>query len=277
VGALLSYGIFFTLFFLKSLLTGNFIAPSDSLDFGVAAYLSSPSLWTQGMYSGYPIAADPQSLTWYPVLHLLRGLGLGWNGFLISAYVIASTTAFLFVRRLTTSTAAGVFSGFVYGFSGVILGHIGHFNQIHAAAWVPLALYGFHLIREGEYRPGGLVAAAAFALAHYLMPRTLALVARSGVRELFVIGAVFFCLGAATLTTALGLSAALGAFLAGILISESEYSHHIAAEIIPFRDLFSSLFFIGIGMLLDPGFVAAHARIVARLQQDPAIRAELRA
>ena len=164
MAALLLYGAFYATFFLKSLLSGNYIAPSDSLDFGVAAFLSSPALWTQGMYSGYPIAADPQALTWYPVLHLFRLLGLDWNGFLISAYVVASATCFLLVRRLTGSNLAGVFSGFVYGFSGVMLGHIGHFNQIHAAAWVPLVLYGLQLTREGLYRPGALVSAFAFAL-----------------------------------------------------------------------------------------------------------------
>ena len=116
------------------------------------------------MYSGYPIAADPQALTWYPVLHLFRLLGLDWNGFLISAYVVASATCFLLVRRLTGSNLAGVFSGFVYGFSGVMLGHIGHFNQIHSAAWVPLALYGLQLTREGLHRPGALVSAFAFAM-----------------------------------------------------------------------------------------------------------------
>ena len=103
---MLLYSAFYTAFFLKSLLSGNYIAPSDSLDFGVAAFLSSPSLWTQGMFSGYPIAADPQALTWYPVLHLFRLLGLDWNLFLISGYVVASTTGFLLVRRLTGSNLA---------------------------------------------------------------------------------------------------------------------------------------------------------------------------
>ena len=164
VVALLLYGAFFGGFFYQSFLSGNYIAPSDSLDFGVAAYLSPPALWTQGMYSGYPIAADPQSLTWYPVLHLFRLAGLDWNVFLISAYVIASAACFLLVRRLTGSNVAGAFSGFAYGFSGVMLGHIGHFNQIHAAAWVPLALYGLQIVREGHYRAGACTAAAAFAL-----------------------------------------------------------------------------------------------------------------
>ena len=158
------YVAFYCGFFYQSFLSNNFIAPSDSLDFGVAAYLSEPAIWTQGMYSGYPIAADPQSLTWYPVLHLFRFAGLDWNLFLISAYMIASTGCFLLVRRMTGSNLAGAFSGFAYGFSGVMLGHIGHFNQIHAAAWVPLALYGLQVVREGHHRGGTVAAAAGFAL-----------------------------------------------------------------------------------------------------------------
>lgn len=163
-GALLFFALFYCAFFYQSFIGTNFIAPSDSLDFGVAAYLSAPALWTDAMYSGYPIAADPQSLTWYPILHLARGLGLDWNIFLISAYILASTTMFVLVRRMTGSVLAGVFAGFAYGFSGVMLGHIGHFNQIHAAAWVPLALYGLHLIREGQHRGGAAVGSMAFAL-----------------------------------------------------------------------------------------------------------------
>ena len=162
--ALAGYAAFYGGFFLRSLLSGNLIAPSDSLDFGVAAYLSRPMLWTGAMFSGYPIAADPQSLTWYPLLHLFRLAGLDWNLFLISAYVIASATTCLFVRRLSGSTLAGIFSGFVYGFSGVLLAHIGHFNQIHAAAWAPLGLYGLQLTREGAARRGTAVTAFAFAM-----------------------------------------------------------------------------------------------------------------
>lgn len=162
--ALAGYAAFYGVFFLRSLLSGNYIAPSDSLDFGVAAFLSRPALWTEAMFSGYPIAADPQSLTWYPVLYLFRLAGVDWNGFLLSAYVIASATAFLFVRRLSRSTLAGIFSGLVYGFSGVMLAHIGHFNQVHAAAWAPLGLYGLQLTREGQHRPGAAVSAFAFAM-----------------------------------------------------------------------------------------------------------------
>jgi len=127
--------------------------------------------------------------------------------------------------------------------------------------------------RRGERGPHGWAQdpagrrgrGAAFFAARYVMPPFLALVARSGVRELFLIGGVFTCLGAAGATSALGLSAALGAFLAGIIVSESEYSHHIAAEILPFRDLFNSLFFVSIGMLIDLGVVVSDPVRIASL------------
>jgi len=99
-------------------------------------------------------------------------------------------------------------------------------------------------------------------VARFLTPRIVDTVVRSGVRELYVMMAVAVCLGAALLTQRLGLSAALGAFLAGLLVSESEYSHQIVSEIVPFRDLFSSLFFISIGMLLAPRFVAENALVI---------------
>ena len=162
--ALSAYAVLCGAFFWKSLASGDYIAPSDSLDFGVSAYLSPLALWTEGMYSGYPIAADPQSLTWYPVLRLLRLAGADWNIFLISAFAIASATCFLFVRRLTGSNLAGLLGGVTYGFGGVMFAHIGHFNQIHTAAWVPLALYGLQVTREGYYRAGTATAAVGFAL-----------------------------------------------------------------------------------------------------------------
>ncbi len=111
--------------------------------------------------------------------------------------------------------------------------------------------------------PGLLLGVAAivalFLLARYGMPRLVNAVIRSGVRELYVMMAVAICLGASLITGALGLSPALGAFLGGLLVSESEYSHQIVAEILPFRDLFSSVFFISIGMLLVPAALLSMA------------------
>jgi K+:H+ antiporter len=109
---------------------------------------------------------------------------------------------------------------------------------------------------------GAAGAAAVWVIARYLMPRVIGAVIRSGVRELYVMMAIAVCLGSALLTQRLGLSPALGAFVAGLIVSESEYAHQIVAEVIPFRDLFSSLFFISMGMLLDPAFLAARPVLV---------------
>jgi CPA2 family monovalent cation:H+ antiporter-2 len=95
----------------------------------------------------------------------------------------------------------------------------------------------------------------AFLLARYLMPQVLHLVVRTRIREVFLITTLFICLGMAFLTSSLGLSLALGAFLAGVVLAESEYSHQVVSDILPFKDVFNSLFFISIGMLLDSGAV----------------------
>jgi len=101
--------------------------------------------------------------------------------------------------------------------------------------------------------------------AWYLVPRLLVEVVRSRSRELFVITIILVCLGIAWLSSLAGLSLALGAFIAGLIISESEYSHQAMAEILPFRDSFNSLFFISIGMLLDLRVLLAHPVLVMGL------------
>jgi K+:H+ antiporter len=77
-----------------------------------------------------------------------------------------------------------------------------------------------------------------------------------------VIATLFFTLGTAWGASQMGLSLALGAFIAGVVISESEYAHQAMAAIIPFRDSFSSLFFVAIGMLIRVPYALAHAPVV---------------
>lgn len=100
-----------------------------------------------------------------------------------------------------------------------------------------------------------LVIVAALLLATRVMPYVLQAAARLRTRELFILVAVAICMGAAFGASLVGLSVAVGAFLAGLIISESEYSHAVVAEIIPFRDLFGSVFFVSVGMLLNPSYL----------------------
>jgi CPA2 family monovalent cation:H+ antiporter-2 len=95
--------------------------------------------------------------------------------------------------------------------------------------------------------------------AKWVVPMALYQVSRTRSQELFLLTISAICLGTAWLTSSSGLSLALGAFLAGLIISESEYSHQALGNILPFRDVFTSFFFVSIGMLLD----------VFRLVQNP--------
>ncbi len=107
----------------------------------------------------------------------------------------------------------------------------------------------------------GLVMAAAW----YLVPKLLEHIVRSRSRELFLLTVIALCLGIAWLTSLGGLSLALGAFIAGLIISESEYSHQAMAEVLPFRDSFNSLFFVSIGILMDVRILLDHPLLVAGL------------
>ena len=89
----------------------------------------------------------------------------------------------------------------------------------------------------------------------FIVPQVLYQIARTRNQEIFILSVVVLCLGVAWLTSMAGLSLALGAFLAGLIISESEYSHQALGNILPFRDVFTSFFFVSIGMLLDVGFL----------------------
>ncbi len=98
--------------------------------------------------------------------------------------------------------------------------------------------------------------------AKWIVPYMLHQVAKTRSKELFILSVVVICLAIAYLTSSMGLSLALGAFLAGLIISESEYSHEALEKIDPFKDLFASLFFISIGMLLDLSFLLNHLVLV---------------
>ena len=94
-------------------------------------------------------------------------------------------------------------------------------------------------------------AAGIFISFRLLMPRMVRLIASLHAREVLVIGALVICFGAAYLTSLAGLSLALGSFVAGMIIASTDESHQISVTIDPFREAFSSIFFISVGLLLD--------------------------
>ena len=92
---------------------------------------------------------------------------------------------------------------------------------------------------------------AMFLLARLIIPKTLALIARLGSKEHLTLFVILLILGTCWICNLLGISLAMGAFIAGLILSESEYSHQIILDILPLRDYFGSIFFISVGMLLQ--------------------------
>lgn len=97
-----------------------------------------------------------------------------------------------------------------------------------------------------------------FVAAKFIIPYVMIHLARARMREVFTIGTILILLGTAYLTFSIGLSFALGAFIAGLILSESDYSSQIVSDILPFKDVFISLFFVSVGLLLNIQLVLAY-------------------
>ena len=133
-------------------------------------------------------------------------------------------------------------------------------------AVVPMMIILPQLSNPGAGLPLLAVAAAKSALFLLLMlyfgtkllPRLLAYVAQWNSRELFILSITAIGLGIGYATYLVGLSFAFGAFIAGMVLSESDYGHQALSDIVPLRDIFGLLFFTSVGMLLDPHFLVNH-------------------
>jgi CPA2 family monovalent cation:H+ antiporter-2 len=110
---------------------------------------------------------------------------------------------------------------------------------------------------------GTAVLSTAVLAGHYLIPHLFLMIAKTRSRELFLLFTLTLCFSAAWLASAIGLSLALGAFLAGLLISDSDYKSQAIGNILPLQELFTSFFFVSIGMLLDVSFVIAQPLTIA--------------
>ncbi|MBN1302658.1 MAG: cation:proton antiporter [Melioribacteraceae bacterium] len=104
--------------------------------------------------------------------------------------------------------------------------------------------------------------ALVLVLAKYLMPKITYQLAKLHIKEAFTVGIILLLLGTAYVTHSLGLSLALGSFIAGLILAESEYSTQIVADILPLRDVFNSIFFVSVGLLLNIGFVVEYPVVI---------------
>ncbi len=108
----------------------------------------------------------------------------------------------------------------------------------------------------------GIIIALVLLVARRIMPKILEMVAKTCSPELFLLTVIAICFGTAYLTSLAGVSLSLGAFLAGLMVSESRFSQHALSETLPLQILFSATFFVSVGMLLDIRFLAENFPLV---------------
>src|SRR5207253_2951044 len=103
------------------------------------------------------------------------------------------------------------------------------------------------------------------AFGRFILNPLFRFIGRLGERELFVVAGLFTVIGAAALMRQFGLSTALGAFVAGVVLAESPYRHELESDVEPFRSILLGLFFLSVGMLLDLRLIAARPLLVVSL------------
>lgn len=184
--------------------------------------------------------------------------GLGWREALVLGLAISIASTIILIRTLEDRGLMGTIH------ARVVIGWLiaQDIITVVALAMLPTLEHGgngplWHDIAFAIGR-AALFVAIMLLIGARLLPILLSLVARTGSRELFVLAFVAAALGIATSAAAFGLSIALGAFIAGVAVSETETSHQVAADVVPLRDAFAVLFFVSVGMLLDPDVVRAN-------------------
>lgn len=198
----------------------------------------------------------------------LAALGMGWvssapQGVFLGAILSLSSTAVVLkslMERNETGTPHGqVMLGMLVVQDlalGLMLAVLPALDK--PAEEIGLAM-GWALLQTGLFAGGAIIAGI------WVIPPLLRMLARTESRELFLLGVVALCLGIALLTEHLGLSIEMGAFVAGLMISEVEYADQTLTYVEPLRDIFATLFFAAIGMLIDPLFLWNNLELILGL------------
>jgi hypothetical protein len=163
----------FTTLLSPILLSDRLLANGDALLYYLPAFVSPRTLWTTALYGGYPIAADPQAESWYPVGFLFLHRRELWNLFVLSAYVLAGSFTYGYLYSLTDSPLAAAVGGIAYSMSGFMIAHMGHTAIIHTAAWLPLIVWALEELRHRFSRAWftiGALAVGCCALAGHPQP-----------------------------------------------------------------------------------------------------------
>ena len=157
------FSTLFTAFFSPILFSEKLLAPGDGIVYYIPALYSAKTPWTDLIFGGYPIAADPQNQTWYPLSFLFNSSPQLWNAYVVIAYVLAASFSYCYMYIVTRSRLAAIATGIVYSMSGYMMAHLGHLTMIHAAAWIPLILCAFEVLRHRFDRKWFGIGAGAIA------------------------------------------------------------------------------------------------------------------
>jgi hypothetical protein len=239
--AVLAYAVLFAALFAPGWM-GKVFGPGDGAFFFHPAYHAPWALWTDTLFGGYPLFGDPQIFLWYPPALVLRALGVGYDGFAISGYVLCGASAFALALALTGSRLAAALAGLVYALSGFTVVHAVHPTMVHAAAWIPAALAAIELLRR-RGGPGWIAATSA----------SVALLWLAGAPQIATYGSVVvlaWTLSRARLAPrraaflgAAAVAALLGAGLAAVqLLPAAELSRQSVRESLTYADFTSNAY-----------------------------------
>src|SRR5699024_2953659 len=201
------------------------------------------------------------SVTTALVAVILWGFGIGWNSGIYTGFLVAlSSTAIilgLLAERGETNTPMGQLALGVLIFQDLAI--------VLLVLLVPILAGESQSVSDIALILGkaALIILLILVLAQRIVPWILEKVAQTRRQELFLLTVVAICLGTAALTNLVGVSLALGAFLAGLVVSESHYSEQAISEILPLRTIFNAVFFVSVGMLLDLEYVAEYPLLIA--------------
>jgi len=156
-----------TLAYSGVLLSGRVLVAGDALLYHWVFFAAPLTLWSPNVFAGFPLAADPQTMSWYPVSWLFK-LGGSWDAFALSAFVMAGAFTYGYVHAVTRSRLAAAVSSTSFALAGFMAGHLGHTAMQQGAAWLPLLVWSVERLRHrsGErWTVGAAVAVAGCALA----------------------------------------------------------------------------------------------------------------
>jgi glutathione-regulated potassium-efflux system ancillary protein KefC len=189
-------------------------------------------------------------------------LGLPWKGAVVGGLALALSSTAIAVQTMRERGVLNAPTG-VTAFSVLLFQDVA---AIPLIALVPLLAPG---TGSGSGPVGALrvvgAVAAVILLGRYLTRPLMRIVARTGLREVFTGFSLLLVIGIAQIMAAAGVSMALGAFLAGVLLASSEYRHALETDIEPFKGLLMGLFFIAVGMSIDFGLVASRPLTIVGL------------